>query len=99
MTYNFKAIPEATWTAFATAAAGLAGALCVEFGVSDVLTVAITAFIGGFFRLVIAGLIAAAPTVTDETGHADLSGAVTVLAIVLLVLIFLIVTDTIEWTA
>jgi hypothetical protein len=54
MAYNWKAIPEATWAAFSAAAAGLAGALCVEFGASDTLTVAITAFIGAAFRLVIA---------------------------------------------
>jgi hypothetical protein len=53
MKYSWKAIPEATWTAFALAFAGLAGSLGVALGAPEYLNVAIVSFIGAFFRLVI----------------------------------------------
>ena len=56
--YNWRAIPEGTWTAFSLAFAGLAGALMVAGGAEEYLTVAVTTFIGAGFRMVIAFLAA-----------------------------------------
>lgn len=67
--YNWKAIPEGTWAAFILALTGLAGALCVEAGLSEYLTVAIVALIGSFFRLLVAFLAAlASPNGTITSG-------------------------------
>ena len=71
--YNWKAIPEGTWAAFILALTGLSGALCVALGVPEYLTVAIVAFIGAFFRLLVAlaaAFFSADGTVTSGTGTA-----------------------------
>lgn len=54
MGYRWRAIPESTWAGFSLAAAGLAGAICVTLGAPEQLSVAITAFVGAAFRLVVA---------------------------------------------
>ena len=56
--YNWKAIPEATWTAFSASFAGLAGALMVAGGSPEYLVVAVTVFIAAGFRMAIAFLAA-----------------------------------------
>lgn len=63
--YSWKAIPEATWTAFSAAVGGLVGALMISAGASDQLTVAVTVFITAFFRMVVA--LIAAFTSTEGT--------------------------------
>lgn len=73
MKYNFKAIPEATWTAFAVAFAGLVGTLMVALGAPENVTVAVTAFIGAFFRIVVSFIGA---TVSDEGTVSSGTGSV-----------------------
>lgn len=74
MTYNWKAIPEVTWTAFSAAFAGLVGALMVAGGAPEPVTVAVVTFIGAGFRIVVAlaGAIASTEgTVSTGTGNVE----------------------------
>lgn len=67
--YNWKAIPEVTWTALSASFAGLVGALMVAGGAEEALTVAVVTFIGAFFRIIVAFLAAlASDTGTVTTG-------------------------------
>ena len=71
MKYSWKAIPEATWTAFSAAFAGLTGALMVSAGADEALTVAVVTFVGAFFRILISligAVVSSEGTVSSGTG-------------------------------
>jgi hypothetical protein len=74
MKYNFKAIPEATWWAFAAAFSGLAGALCIALGAPEGVTAALTSFIGASFRIIVAligAVVSSEGTVSTGTGNVE----------------------------
>lgn len=62
--YNWMAIPEGTWTAFAAAFAGLVVTILVVTGVDAAIVGAVGVFIAAFFRMVVAFLAA----LSSDTG-------------------------------
>jgi len=69
--YNWKAIPEATWTAFSAAIGGLVAAIMVAADVDAAIVAAVTVFITAGFRMVVAlmaALTSADGTVSSGTG-------------------------------